>query len=314
MQDPTSAQAFNRYAYCAYNPLRYTDPTGWQSETGRADAPNLNHSHDETARWHSEDINDVLWGRSVHPCETGNPYRVNSTSSEYTQGNESNYRGGTIVTRGGWYRDRDGTIKYDPDVTKDNINEGQQFLGITYVENNLYYSLTGKIISLDVFDGVASALIEEMIQEAIRYQIEENNYVFSLFGSSEPLQKSTDVSKITKYVRDVLGYGVPHDNRIEFSYEESLGYFYQYDPKSEPNKDGIFARFNGVWPTQPSHLQNYGLYGSIPDGYHIYFPKVNSSVCNIYVFILVYPNTTVGKQNYEQYKCKINHTFPSYHP
>ena len=29
LQDPTSAQGFNRYAYCAYNPLRYTDPTGW---------------------------------------------------------------------------------------------------------------------------------------------------------------------------------------------------------------------------------------------------------------------------------------------
>ena len=29
IQDPTSAQGFNRYAYCLYNPLRYVDPTGW---------------------------------------------------------------------------------------------------------------------------------------------------------------------------------------------------------------------------------------------------------------------------------------------
>ena len=29
VQDPTSAQGFNRYAYCMYNPLRYVDPTGW---------------------------------------------------------------------------------------------------------------------------------------------------------------------------------------------------------------------------------------------------------------------------------------------
>ena len=29
MQDPTTAQGFNRYAYCMYNPLRYVDPTGW---------------------------------------------------------------------------------------------------------------------------------------------------------------------------------------------------------------------------------------------------------------------------------------------
>jgi len=30
MQDPTSAQGFNRYAYCMNNPLRYVDPSGWR--------------------------------------------------------------------------------------------------------------------------------------------------------------------------------------------------------------------------------------------------------------------------------------------
>ncbi|MBQ2189209.1 MAG: hypothetical protein II401_11720 [Bacteroidales bacterium] len=28
MQDPTTQQGFNRYAYCMYNPLKYIDPTG----------------------------------------------------------------------------------------------------------------------------------------------------------------------------------------------------------------------------------------------------------------------------------------------
>ena len=34
VQDPSSAQGFNRYAYCLYNPLRYVDPTGWRSGSG----------------------------------------------------------------------------------------------------------------------------------------------------------------------------------------------------------------------------------------------------------------------------------------
>ena len=34
VQDPSSAQGFNRYAYCLYNPLRYVDPTGWRSGEG----------------------------------------------------------------------------------------------------------------------------------------------------------------------------------------------------------------------------------------------------------------------------------------
>ena len=38
MQDPTSQQGFNRYAYCMYNPLKYVDPSGelcrgWGSST-----------------------------------------------------------------------------------------------------------------------------------------------------------------------------------------------------------------------------------------------------------------------------------------
>ena len=89
VQDPTSAQSFNRYAYCMHNPLRYTDPTGWLP-----DAPSpIRHSnganHNPEAYWYSDDLNDVLWGRSVHPCETGNPYWMNSTATNYSQGNES---------------------------------------------------------------------------------------------------------------------------------------------------------------------------------------------------------------------------------
>ena len=87
VQDPTSAQSFNRYAYCMHNPLRYTDPTGWLP-----DAPSpIRHSnganHNPEAYWYSNDLNDVLWGRSVHPCETGNPKSIACTSSGYTIGN-----------------------------------------------------------------------------------------------------------------------------------------------------------------------------------------------------------------------------------
>jgi RHS repeat-associated protein len=34
VQNPMSAQGFNRYAYCMYNPLRFVDPTGWLSGGG----------------------------------------------------------------------------------------------------------------------------------------------------------------------------------------------------------------------------------------------------------------------------------------
>ena len=34
VQNPLSAQGFNRYTYCMYNPLRYVDPTGWLAGGG----------------------------------------------------------------------------------------------------------------------------------------------------------------------------------------------------------------------------------------------------------------------------------------
>ena len=34
VQNPMSAQGFNRYAYCMNNPLRYVDPTGWLAGGG----------------------------------------------------------------------------------------------------------------------------------------------------------------------------------------------------------------------------------------------------------------------------------------
>ena len=88
VQDPTTAQAFNRYAYCGYNPLRYTDPTGWYADGyGRQPQPQC---YDPTARYHSDDPNDVLWGRSVHPCGNSSSGYVNGTavtSTGYTEGN-----------------------------------------------------------------------------------------------------------------------------------------------------------------------------------------------------------------------------------
>ena len=39
VQDPTSAQGFNRYAYCMYNPLRFVDPSGWLMGGGNGHQP-----------------------------------------------------------------------------------------------------------------------------------------------------------------------------------------------------------------------------------------------------------------------------------
>ena len=90
VQDPTSAQSFNRYAYCAYNPLKYTDPTGWYSSYGNPNvAPSINPAGHTT--YYPDDPAEALWGRSIHPCETGNSRRFWCTTSNFMEGNGSNY-------------------------------------------------------------------------------------------------------------------------------------------------------------------------------------------------------------------------------
>jgi len=94
VQDPTNAQAFNRYAYCAHNPLRYTDPTGWLCSNPNPIRQSNSANYNAETTWQSDDINDVLWGRSVHPCANSSSGYINGTavtSTGYTEGNEASH-------------------------------------------------------------------------------------------------------------------------------------------------------------------------------------------------------------------------------
>lgn len=98
VQDPTSAQGFNRYAYCSHNPLRYVDPTGWSNQPfGNPNvAPPCNPIKHTT--YSSNDANDILLGYSHHPYSSGgqcNGEKV--TPIVVTEGNGSNY---TVSTTG----------------------------------------------------------------------------------------------------------------------------------------------------------------------------------------------------------------------
>ena len=146
VQNPASAQAFNRYAYCGHNPLRYTDPTGWYygSQTNYVN-PNINSGH---TTYYSEDPNDVLWGRSIHPCTTSSSGYVNGTavtSTGYTQGNNSSTSSGGV---GGFY------------------DQNGNYLGSNRYDNGKIYVLCSEIPEvmamkdeiLNFFDGETSSL------------------------------------------------------------------------------------------------------------------------------------------------------------
>ena len=164
---------------------------------------------------------------------------------------------------------------------------------------------------MDTFEGQVARLIELMIYNRVNYTIADRNYIPQLYGSSEPIELSTDFSSINSYSVDCFGWGI--NNRIEFTYEGAKGYYFQYDLNSSVNENGIKGIF-GSWPTEVSHLMTYGLPGEIIDGYHIFCPKTNANNNRIPIIILAFPDTELGKQNYQKFYNNVRHAFPQYIP
>ncbi len=110
VQDPASAQAFNRYAYCCHNPLRFTDPTGWQyGPQSYYVNPNLNPGTHTT--YHSDDPNDMLWGKTSHPhanSSSGYANGVTVTGTRYVEGNSDLHGSNYTVDRQGYINNEGG--------------------------------------------------------------------------------------------------------------------------------------------------------------------------------------------------------------
>jgi len=288
VQDPTSAQSFNRYAYCMHNPLRYTDPTGWLSGTGRSDAPNLNHSHDETARWHSEDINDVLWGRSVHPCETGNPYWTNSSSQDYMKGNEhikgnkpDNKHGGV----GGWIKDKDG-IHYDVKATT--ATEG--FLDITYVDGNEYYGLLGDCYSLETEQG---RYWKDIYDAFIKY-VDDAKVQTDPWNPEVASFSTVDFSDVASWI-PIDGPLMPNQNIHVYNnnnpiLKDVFGIFTPCDVNRSGNINAMRVSFGGWgdaypnygntnWKDDPVNIKtlNQSISTTFPKGYPLIFSNGNNA-------------------------------------
>ena len=311
VQSPEDAQSFNRYAYCHNNPLRYVDPSGWYMlGAGYGTSFNNNPGWGESYSHHAYEPRELgmlqLPGCSVMTWWMEGEKMLGGGGSG---GCSSSGDGGgsNLITNGGWFRNSNGQIQW----SSSNQGINGEFLGLTYVENNTYYGLTGKCQSLDTFEGKIARLIELMIYNRVKYEIEDRNYVPRLYGPSEPQESSTDFSSINSYSVDYFGWGI--NNRIEFTYEGAKGYYYQYDLNSSVNENGIKGIF-GSWPTEVSHLMTYGLPGEIIDGYHIFCPKTNANNNRIPIIILAFPDTELGKDNYQKFYNSVRHAYPQYIP
>ena len=129
VQDPTSAQGFNRYAYCSHNPLRYVDPTGWSNQPfGNPNvAPPCNPIKHTT--YSSNDPIDMLWGYGSFSCSSssGSCNGNDVTPSVVRVGNENS----ETASCGNWiYDTKSDEYIWDGNVTRaEDTPDGFEFVG-----------------------------------------------------------------------------------------------------------------------------------------------------------------------------------------
>ena len=133
-----------------------------------------------TARYHSDDPNDVLWGRSVHPWENSSSGFVNGTAvtcTGYTEGN-NDLSGNNNNPNRAWYKLKNGQIVWYPYIDSSEQLEklGIEYLGQTYIdkENSIYYSLLGYKIDMTAGDDLAGDLIPLLDEAFCKYNADRS--------------------------------------------------------------------------------------------------------------------------------------------
>ena len=278
LQDPSNSQNFNRYAYCAHNPLRYTDPTGWSNQPvyNPNSAPPCNPPGHTT--FYSDDANDMLWGHSSHSCNFSSGFcngdRV--TSGEYTEGNglkNKGKNGSNVSAKSCYYLDPMGKIKHIIGIGSktefDDMGFEGTYLGITYtdLENQIYYSLLGYAIDMTQCDGKAGDIARKIDLAFLAYEKDK-------LGNPNKDPLDVYVENPTTVSIDEIEFNSCGTNIHAFSYDGNPLYIHVFDGSSGKKCNSMNAAFCGLesadkWKRNSTyHLSKSTTF--IP-GYNLYF-------------------------------------------
>lgn len=305
VQVSTSAQAFNRYAYCLNNPLKYTDPSGWVMQGALMGNPSQG----------VVDYTSVFMEPIYTPRDLGLLQLPDYDElAWWREGDEVGSSGGggglTIITNGGWYKNGNGQIQWSSTISSqkelNKLGINGDFLGHTYKDNQYYYSLLGYKIDLSENGGIngrIAPLIDEALINWEQYKIDMDNCdPFDYFDESVK-QKWTNF-------KNVVAYDFNRGGKLQ-EYPFNLGPIIGHLQVGNTS-DSMLARmvFFDLKKTRPDSNKGFG-HVNWPDGYYITFvskTSINdSNPRNSCTVILIIPPS-----HWSNFKSRYNSVFPNH--
>ena len=196
VQSPTTAQGFNRYAYCMNNPLKYIDPSGWRCIGGMVGyTPNTASNFDPY----------MLYGGNTPLVPRDLGIRQFDTTDPIITWMEENslHGGGGGGAKGGWYISG-GEIYWNPMVSSQSdlqkLGIDGNFIGQNFTDelNHTYYSLLGYSIDMNEGNGLAGKMAPLIDEAFINYETYRKEMYLNS-SSEEPEQRWTNFINVIAY-------------------------------------------------------------------------------------------------------------------
>ena len=286
VQDPSNAQGFNRYAYCAYNPLRYTDPSGWLYLGA---SPSQESEFNRYRRYANASMTEEQWANLGINREILATIRL-GVSLEMTPFMMGEVRKGGFVSSicvrqadnglggtGGWVSINQ-KIQYDSKATSATLN----WLGATLCQDNVYYGLFGSMYDLTTEEGRFGKAVDEAIIESV--EDARNQDPFDVYVGQP---STSDFSKVATYISKNKYTGFATDNiHRGYNYNGGQGILAVCD-----NDRAMQLYFEG-WTTatntpngNPVPIRSFSQSSSVAfeNGFPIYF-KYNDRAAAVVIF------------------------------
>ena len=194
VQNPSNSQNFNRYSYCLNNPLKYTDPSGWQMIGGNMPKP-FSWGFGSNVVYEPRDLGlRQLPEENIGICFPEDPEKS----------------GGGPAFNGCWYINSDGNLDYVFGVsTQAELDEyGPEYgvygtvIGPSFKDENYYYSILGYKVDLNEENGLAAEIAQKIDDALVKYA--EFGWRIAIDGNS--IQEYTNFSsEKAPFQTDIFG-------------------------------------------------------------------------------------------------------------